>query len=82
MILPYVVMINSQNNKKIKNHGESFGDFTKEYSKNERPTDESHLDRPVDKVKAGTKLVIDRVENTDKVLGTHYCKVTASIFYK
>lgn len=75
-------MINSQNGKKIKNHGESFVDFTKEYGKNERPTDESYLDGLVDKVKAGTKLVIDEVENTDKVLGTHYCKVTASIFCK
>lgn len=73
-------MSNSQSNIKIKNPGESLVDFSKWYGKNERPPDESLLDRTVDKVKLGIKLVIDTVENTDKDLSIQYSKTTASIF--
>ena len=75
-------MINNQNDKKVKNPRESLVGFTKEYNKNERPPEESLLGQVVDKVKAGTKSVIDRVETTDKDLCTQYSKETEPIFCK
>jgi len=69
-------MSENQNNKKIENRGEKLVDITDQYNKNERPLDESEsvLDDAVDKVKAGTKAVINKVKDTDKDLGTEYNK--------
>lgn len=69
-------MSENQNNKKVENRGEKLVDVTDEYNKNERPQDESEsiLDEAVDKVKAGTKAVVNKVKNTDKNLGKEYNK--------
>ena len=69
-------MSENQNNKKIENRGEKLVDITDQYNKNERPLDESEsvLDEAVDKVKAGTKAVINKVKDTDKDLGSEYNK--------
>jgi len=58
------------------NRGEKLLDVTQEYNENERPQDESEsvLDEAVDKVKAGTKTVINKVKDTDKDLGAKYNK--------
>ena len=65
-------MIGNQNDKKMEN----LLDITNGYNKNERPQDKSEnvLDRPVDKVKAGTKQVIKTVKYTDKDIATEYNK--------
>lgn len=65
-------MIGNQNDKKMEN----LLDITNGYNKNERPQDKSEtvLNRPVDKVKAGTKQVIKTVKYTDKDLATKYDK--------
>ena len=67
-------MSENQNNKKIENRGEKLVDITDDYNKNERPLDESEsvLDEAVDKMKAGTKAVINKVKDTDKDLGSEY----------
>jgi len=64
-------MSESQNDEMTKNRGEKLLDVTQEYHENERPQDESEnvLDEAVDKVKAGTKTVINKVKDTDKDLG-------------
>jgi len=69
-------MSENQNNKKVENRGEKLVDVTDEYNKNERPQDESKsiLDEAVDKVKAGTKAVVNKVKDTDKDLGEEYSK--------
>ena len=69
-------MSDNQNNKKVENRGEKLVDVTDEYNKNERPQDESEsiLDEAVDKVKAGTKAVVNKVKDTDKDLGEEYNK--------
>ena len=69
-------MSENQNNKKVENRGEKLVDVTDEYNKNERPQDESEsiLDEAVDKVKAGTKAVVNKVKDTDKDLGEEYNK--------
>ena len=69
-------MSENQNNKKVENRGEKLVDVTDEYNKNERPQDESEsiLDEAVDKVKAGTKAVVNKVKDTDKDLGKEYNK--------
>jgi hypothetical protein len=69
-------MSENQNNKKMENLGEKLVDITDDYNKNERPQDESEsvLDEAVDKVKAGTKAVINKVKDTDKDLGDEYNK--------
>ena len=69
-------MSDNQNNKKVENRGEKLVDVTDEYNKNERPQDESEsiLDEAVDKVKAGTKAVVNKVKDTDKDLGKEYNK--------
>ena len=53
-------MSENQNDKKTENRGEKLLDVTNEYNENERPQDEpeSVLDEAVDKVKSGTKAVI------------------------
>ena len=58
------------------NRGEKLLDVTQEYNENERPQDESEsvLDEAADKVKAGTKTVINKVKDTDKDLGAKYNK--------
>jgi hypothetical protein len=67
-------MSENQNNKKIENRGENLVDITDEYNKNERSQDESEsvLDGAVDKVKAGTKAVVNKVKDKDKDMGTEY----------
>ena len=69
-------MSENQNNKKVENRGEKLVDVTDEYNKNERHQDESEsiLDEAVDKVKAGTKAVVNKVKDTDKDLGEEYNK--------
>ena len=69
-------MSDNQNNKKVENRGENLVDITDDYNKNERPQDESEsiLDEAVDKVKAGTKAVVNKVKDTDKDLGEEYNK--------
>ena len=69
-------MSENQNNKKVENRGENLVDITVDYNKNERPLDESEciLDEAVDKVKAGTKAVVNKVKDTDKDLGEEYNK--------
>ena len=69
-------MSENQNNKKVENRGEKLVDVTDEYNKNERHQDESEsiLDEAVDKVKAGTKAVVNKVKDTDKDLGEEYSK--------
>ena len=69
-------MSENQNDKKTENRGEKLLDVTNEYNENERPQDEpeSVLDEAVDKVKAGTKAVINKVKDTDKDLGAEYNK--------
>ena len=69
-------MSENQNNKKVENRGENLVDITDDYNKNERPQDESEsiLDEAVDKVKAGTKAVVNKVKDTDKDLGKEYNK--------
>ncbi len=71
-----ITMSENQNNKKIENRGENLVDITNEYNKSGRPQDESEsvLDETVDKVKAGTKAVINKVKDTDKDLGDEYNK--------
>ena len=69
-------MSESQNDEMTKNRGEKLLDVTNEYNENERPQDESEsvLDEAVDKVKSGTKAVINKVKDTDKDLGAEYNK--------
>lgn len=69
-------MSENQNNKKTENRGENLVNITSEYNENGRPQDESEsvLDEAVDKVKAGTKAVINKVKDTDKDLGAEYNK--------
>jgi hypothetical protein len=69
-------MSENQDDKKTENRGENLVDMTNEYNENERPQDESEsvLDEAVDKVKAGTKAVINKVKDTDKDLGAEYNK--------
>ena len=69
-------MSENQNNEMTENRGEKLLDVTNEYNENERPQDESEsvLDEAVDKVKAGTKTVINKVKDTDKDLGAEYNK--------
>jgi len=69
-------MSENQNNKKVENRGENLVDITDDYNKNERPQDESEsiLDEAVDKVKAGTKAVVNKVKDTDKDLGEEHNK--------
>lgn len=69
-------MSENQNNKKTENRGANLVDITNDYNKNERPQDESDsvLDEAVDKVKAGTKAVVNKVKDTDKDLGEEYNK--------
>ena len=69
-------MSENQNNKKVENRGENLVEITDDYNKNERPLDESEsiLDEAVDKVKAGTKAVVNKVKDTDKDLGEEYNK--------
>ena len=69
-------MSENQNDEKTENRGEKLLDVTNEYNENERPQDESEsvLDEAVDKVKAGTKAVINKVKDTDKDLGAEYNK--------
>jgi hypothetical protein len=72
----HFMMSENQNDKKTENRGEKLLDVTNEYNENERPQDESEsvLDEAVDKVKAGTKAVINKVKDTDKDLGAEYNK--------
>jgi hypothetical protein len=69
-------MSENEDNKKTENRGENLVDITNEYKENERPQDESEsvLDEAVDRVKAGTKAVINKVKDTDKDLGAEYNK--------
>ncbi len=69
-------MSEDQDNKKNENRGENLVEITNEYNENDRPQDESEgvLDEAVDKVKAGTKAVINKVKDTDKDLGAEYDK--------
>ena len=69
-------MSENPDDKKTENRGENLVDITNEYNENERPQDESEsvLDEAVDKVKAGTKAVINKVKDTDKDLGAEYNK--------
>ena len=69
-------MSENQNDEKTENRGEKLLDVTNEYNENERPQDESEsvLDEAVDKVKSGTKAVINKVKDTDKDLGAEYNK--------
>ena len=69
-------MSESQKNEMTENRGEKLLDVTNEYNENERPQDESEsvLDEAVDKVKSGTKAVINKVKDTDKDLGAGYNK--------
>jgi hypothetical protein len=64
-------MFENQDNKKTENRGEKLVDITNDYNENERPQDESEsvLNEAVEKVKAGTKAVINKVRDTDKDLG-------------
>lgn len=52
--------------KRIENRGENLVDTTNEYNKDGRPQDEpeSVLNETVDKVKAATKAVTKKVEDT------------------
>ena len=72
----HFTMSENQNDEKTENRGEKLLDVTNEYNENERPQDESEsvLDEAVDKVKAGTKAVINKVKDTDKDLGAEYNK--------
>ncbi|CAN5802889.1 hypothetical protein BH23THE1_BH23THE1_23870 [soil metagenome] len=69
-------MSENKDNEKTENRGEKLVDLTNEYNENERPQDESEsvLDEAVDKAKAGTKAVINKVKDTDKDLDTEYNK--------
>ncbi len=69
-------MSENQDNEKTENRGEKLLDVTNEYNENERPQDESEsvLDEAVDKVKAGTKAVINKVKDSEKDLGAEYNK--------
>ena len=72
----HFTMSENQKDEKTENRGEKLLDVTHEYNENERPQDESEsvLDEAVDKVKAGTKAVINKVKDTDKDLGAEYNK--------
>ena len=63
-------------NKVTENRGEYLVDITNKYNENQRPQDESEsvLDETVNKEKAGTKAVINKVKDTDKDLGSEYNK--------
>jgi len=63
-------------NKVTENRGEYLVDITNKYNENERPKNEPerNLDETVNKVKAGTKAVINKVKDTDKDLGSEYNK--------
>ena len=69
-------MSENQNDEKTENRGEKLLDVTNEYNENERPQDESEsvLDEAVDKVKSGTKAVINKVKDTDKDRVAEYNK--------
>lgn len=69
-------MSENQDNEKTENRAEKLLDVTNEYNENERPQDESEsvLDEAVDKVKAGTKAVINKVKDSEKDLGAEYNK--------
>jgi len=62
--------------KVTENRGEYLVDITNKYNENERPKNEPerNLDETVNKVKAGTKAVINKVKDTDKDLGSEYNK--------
>lgn len=63
-------------NKVTENRGEYLVDITNRYNENERPKNEPerNLDETVNKVKAGTKAVINKVKDTDKDLGSEHNK--------
>ncbi len=70
-------MPKNQITKDTKNRCEYFVDIANNYSENEKHHDEyeSVLDATVNKVKAGSKAVINKLKNADKDLGSEYSKV-------
>ena len=67
---------NNNDNGNVENRGENLVNTTNEYNENERPEDESEsiLDETVDKVKAGTKAVINKVKESGQNLNSEYNK--------
>lgn len=65
---------NNNDNGNVENRGENLVNTTNEYNENERPEDESEsiLDETVDKVKAGTKAVINKVKESGQNLNSEY----------
>ena len=63
-------------NKKTENHKENLVDITNSQDKDERTRYESEsiLDVAMDKAKGGTKVIINKVNDTDKNLGYVYNK--------
>jgi len=63
-------------NKVTENRGEYLVDITNKYNENQRPQDESEsvLDETVNKAKAGTKAVINKVKDTEQDVGSEYNK--------
>lgn len=70
-------MPKNQITKDTKNRCEYLVDIANNYSENEKHHDEyeSVLDATVNKVKAGTKAVINKLKDADKDLGSKYNKV-------
>lgn len=69
-------MSENKDNKKTENHKENLVDITNSYNKDERTQYESEsiLDVAMDKAKGGTKVIINKVNDTDKNLGYVYNK--------
>ncbi len=63
-------------NKKTENHKQNLVDITNSQDKDERTRYESEsiLDVAMDKAKGGTKVIINKVNDTDKNLGYVYNK--------
>ncbi|CAN5849455.1 hypothetical protein BH23THE1_BH23THE1_15400 [soil metagenome] len=83
-------MSENKDNKKTENHKENLVEITNEYNENGRPRYESEsiLDVAMDRAKSGTKVIINKVNDTDKNLGYAYNKnktikiITQKIKYK
>ena len=69
-------MSENKNNKKTENHKENLVDITNSWNDDERTQCEYEriLDVAMDKAKGGTKVIINKVNDTDKNLGYVYNK--------
>ena len=70
------MLMNQKSNKGTENGCEYLVDIANNYNDNEKHSDdyESVLDATVNKVKAETKAVIDKLKDADTDLGSEYSK--------